>query len=442
MNRRELLRNLAGVAGTVAGSIALVRQQALASEPVQNREHPLSKPALRDTAVYVPGYITRSARANGLSVARNATFMRNIEQPDEPYRLLSRIGLDGDIRQTLLPAHAHDVTISPDGTLGILCGFENRGQVAFDARTLDLVALEGPFAEGWRGGGHAEFVDDGRMVVLSERAPRRAAVAGQLEQQYGRITIRDAQTLKIRESYSTYGIDPHDIRIVENGRYLVAANYGSLPVDDTDKLTVPRSVAEACVTVIDMQSGALVEKWVSDRKDTETRHLASGGLDRIFAIQARLSDAHAETQVMGDHDVAYDLDITSEHGITYMPAETLQLATAHSPRQMGTSSDQADMRHGLSIEYDPVFDQAIATFPSSHFVFVFDGETGEVITKFDTSRTGLRFPCGVTLLPDGEHYAITGYWENMFVYERKTHRLVRDLCLYPTFFGHSHITSA
>ena len=76
------------------------------------------------------------------------------------------------------------------GTLGILCGFENRGQVAFDARTLDLVALEGPFAEGWRGGGHAEFIDDGRMVVLSERAPRRAAVAGQLEQQYGRITIR------------------------------------------------------------------------------------------------------------------------------------------------------------------------------------------------------------------------------------------------------------
>ena len=72
---------------------------------------------------------------------------------------------------------------------------------------------------------------------------------------------------------------------------------------------------------------------------------------------------------MGDHDVAYDLDITSEHGITYMPAETLQLATAHSPRQMGTSSDQADMRHGLSIEYDPVFDQAIATFPQLTFRF-------------------------------------------------------------------------
>ena len=48
----------------------------------------------------------------------------------------------------------------------------------------------------------------------------------------------------------------------------------------------------------------------------------------------------------------------------------------------------------------------------------------------------------MTFLPDGKHYAVTGYWENMFVFERGTHRLVRELCLYPLFFGHSHITAA
>ena len=32
--------------------------------------------------------------------------------------------------------------------------------------------------------------------------------------------------------------------------------------------------------------------------------------------------------------------------------------------------------------------------------------------------------------------------ENMFVFERGSHRLVRELCLYPVFFGHSHITAA
>lgn len=440
MHRRDVLLGLAGLASGIAGATAGAQTSAVAN-PMERAAEGAGRP-LAESAVYVPGYITGPASANGMPVSQNPRFMRNIENANEPFRLLSRIGLNGDIRQTLLPAHAHDVAISPDRKLGVLCGFENRGQVAFDADTLELVALEAPFAEGWRGGGHAEYINDGRMVILSERAPRKSASNSNLEQQYGRITIRDAETLKIRESYSTYGIDPHDIRVIENGRYIVAANYGSLPPQGMADLTVPRSVAEACVTVIDMESGALVEKWVTNRKDTETRHLASGGLNRIFAIQAAISGGDAEKLVMQHHDIVYDLDITSEHGITYMPAKAIRVDPSAGPQPMGTQDDLDDMRHGLSIEYDSVFDQVIATYPSSHYVFIFDGPTGNVITKFDTSRTGLRYPCGITLLPDGKHYAITGYWENLFVYERNTHRLVRDLCLYPTFFGHSHITSA
>lgn len=440
MHRRDVLLGLAGFASGIAGATVGAGDPAFA-RPVEGKTETAGRP-LADSAVYVPGYITGPASANGLPVSQNPRFMRDVDDANEPFRLLSRIGLNGDIRQTLLPAHAHDVAISPDRRLGILCGFENRGQVAFDAETLELVALEGPFAEGWRGGGHAEFINNGQMVILSERAPRRSVNGNDLEQQYGRITIRDSETLKIRESYSTYGIDPHDIRVIEDGRYLVAANYGSLPSEGMSELSVPRSVAEACITVIDMQSGALVDKWVTNREDTETRHLASGGLNRIFAIQAAISRGEAEKLLMGDHDVAYDLDITSEHGITYMPAKALRVDPSAGPLPMGTQADLHAMRHGLSIEYDTVFDQVIATYPSSHYVFIFDGSTGNVITKFDTSRTGLRYPCGITLLPDGQHYAITGYWENLFVYERNTHRLVRELCLYPTFFGHSHITSA
>lgn len=73
---------------------------------------------------------------------------------------------------------------------------------------------------------------------------------------------------------------------------------------------------------------------------------------------------------------------------------------------------------------------------------VFDGPTGRIVHRLDTRTVGMRYPCGITLLPDGRHYAVTGYWENMFVFELGSHRLVRELCLYPMFFGHSHITSA
>jgi hypothetical protein len=356
--------------------------------------------------------------------------------------MLTRIGMNGDIVQAVLPAFAHDVEISPDRSVGILCGFEERDQVAFDPKTLDVVATAPAFAEGWRGGGHAVFLDGGRFVALSERAPRKALGGEGVEAHHGRVTLRDPHTLKLRESYSTHGIDPHDIRLIEGGKYLVAANYGSLPRHGEKDLSVPRAVTEACVTIIDMASGKLLDKRVTNRDQTELRHLAAGSLDRIFAIQARLGDVPSGAQSMAGESVAYGVDITGEKGLAYLSAPVLKIGRGAEPRALGDRRTAERMRHGLSIVYDAEHDQAIATFPTAHRVMVFDGATGRVLRDVDTTKTGLRYPCGVTLLPDGKHYAVTGYWENLFVFERGTHRLMRDLCLYPVFFGHSHITAA
>lgn len=396
--------------------------------------------ASTDFSVYVPGYMMDNARVRGRPVKTDTRVARALSSQDGPARLLTRIGKDGKLTQAILPVMAHQVTVAPDNSVGILCGFEASDQVAFDPVTLDKVAQSPAFAEGWRGGGHAVFLDAGRTALVSERAPRRSATGGDLTAQYGRITIRDSNTLKVRGSYSTHGIDPHDIRLIEDDRYLVIANYGSLPKVG-QRLSVPRHVAEACVTIIEVETGKLVEKWVTGRKDTEVRHLAAGGRDRIFAIQARLGTDAAEAQAMRGHAPVYGPDITSEPGVTYLSAPTLKIASGRRPKNMGSAAETAEMRHGLSIVYDAKHDQAIASFPSAHRVMVFDGTSGEVLQDYDTTSSGLRFPCGVTLLPDGLHYAVTGYWENLFVYELGSHRLVRDMCLYPVFFGHSHITA-
>lgn len=397
---------------------------------------------LSATSVYVPGYMPNKARANGAPLKENRYFARNISDPERPFRLLTRLGMNGETRQALLPAAAHDVEISPDRSVGVLCGFEATDQVAFDPDTLDLVAVAPPFSKGWRGGGHAAYLQGGKSVMMSERAPRRSLREGKVEAHYGRITIRDIDTLKIRGSYSTHGIDPHDIRLIENDRYLVIANYGSLPVSGNRQLDVPRHVHEACVTIIDMENGKLVDKRITDRRQSELRHLAAGSLERIFAIQARLGSEADLARELGRKREAHEEDMTSEPGIAYMSAATLKMAKGKASRRMGSRTDIAEMRHGLSIRYDAKNDQAIASYPSAHRLMVFDGGSGDVLHSFDTRSMGLRYPCGITLLPDGVHYAVTGYWENLFVFERGTHRLNRDACLYPTFFGHSHITAA
>ncbi|MDQ2705205.1 MAG: DUF1513 domain-containing protein [Pseudomonadota bacterium] len=403
-----------------------------------------AKAARRDlagAAVYVPGYFPESAFANGKPLADNRRFNRAIRgQP--VHKMLTRIGFDGSVRQTLLPVAAHDVQVAPDRSVGILCSMDGEQHTAFDPETLELAAIGPSLGNGWHGGGHAVYLDGGKTVILSERAPS-VPYQGKLERHYGRLTVRDPKTLKIAETYSTHGIDPHDIRLTDDGKYIVAANYGSTVSEKTGKFTIPREVVQASITVIELSSGRLVDKRITGRGDTELRHLAAGRLDRIFAIQARYGSDHDDSRQLRSQNVAYESDITTDPGYNYMSAATLKYDAARNRlTKMGDANSTRLMRHGLSIRYDERYDEAIATYPTTHHVMVFDGATGAVSNVLDTRTVGLRYPAGLTFLPDGRHYAVTGHWENMFVFERGTHKLVRELCLYPLFFGHSHITAA
>lgn len=430
VDRRSLL--------TGSALLALAATAPAESAPAPARP---SKKDLRDVAVYVPGYFPESAYANGKPITANRRFNRAIK--DQPvYKMLTRVGFDGSIRQTLLPVAAHDVEVAPDRSIGVLCSMDGQQHTAFDPETLELAAIGPSLGGGWRGGGHAVYLDGGKTVILSERAPY-LPYQGKLDRHYGRLTIRDPKTLKITETYSTHGIEPHDIRLTADGKYIVAANYGSTVSAKTGAFSIPRDVVQASITVVELSSGRLVDKRVTGRSDTELRHLAAGRLDRIFAIQARYGSDHDDARQLKGENVAYESDVTTDPGYNYMSAATLKYDAARNRlTRIGDAKSTKLMRHGLSIRYDERHDEAIATYPTTHHVMVFDGATGAVSNMLDTRTVGLRYPAGVTFLPDGRHYAVTGHWENMFVFERGTHRLVRELCLYPVFFGHSHITAA
>ncbi|MBS3647492.1 DUF1513 domain-containing protein [Pseudaminobacter sp. 19-2017] len=434
VDRRSLLAG-----GALLGLAAAAPSPASAQPKQTSKTNPAK---LKHVAVYVPGYMPEYAYANGKPLDANRRFTRAIKDKDAIKRMITRVGMDGSIRQTLLPVNAHDVEVAPDRSIGVLCGFEGGEHCSFDPDTLEMAAIAPSFREGWRGGGHAVYLDGGKTLVVSERSPKQQA-NGKLEHLFGRLTIRDPESLRIRESYSTHGVDPHDIRLTEDGKYIVAANYGSVISPKTGEHTVPRTVAEASITVIELSTGKLVDKRKTPTGRTEIRHLAAGAIDRIFAIQSTYgSDREQANQLRGDA-AAYDADLTSEPGLNYIGAATLKYdARTRKLSKMGDRHATALMRHGLSIRYDSRHDQVLASYPSSHHLMIFDGATGAVVERIDTRTMGLRYPCGITLLPDGEHYAVTGYWESMFVFERGTHRLVRELCQYPMFFGHSHITSA
>ena len=73
--------------------------------------------------------------------------------------MLTRVGFDGSIRQTLLPVAAHDVEVAPDRSIGVLCSMDGEQHSAFDPDTLEMAAVAPSLGEGWRGGGHAVYLD-------------------------------------------------------------------------------------------------------------------------------------------------------------------------------------------------------------------------------------------------------------------------------------------
>jgi hypothetical protein len=427
LNRRDLLKALSALATTSLAGCAAAPQA--------------SRQAAEWSAIFIPGYAPE-----GVVPENEPADSRRRRQRRDQGTLLTRIAPDGTIRQAAFPVIGHDVAISPDGKIGFFgrMGYRERGNtahhIAFDPESLELIATGTPPGQAWRGGGHGVFLEDGTLLT-TERVPLRA-YSGTPERHYGRIVLRDPATLKQLSSFSCHGIDPHEIRLSPDGRHLAVANYGSVATQGETRLSVPRRVVEPSVTVMDIDSGALVQKFRTDDPETELRHIAFGGQGRIFGIRARLGPRGSDTALqrgLGETG----RDITAEGTTAFLPAASaLFRGRAQGAELLARGRPQAELRHGLSVEYDPLHDEFLASYPSSHRLIVFSGRSGRVRRSIDTRPLGLRYPSGVAILPGRSFYAVAGHWEGLLILRRGAHRVERAMSRRPILYGHSHMTAA
>lgn len=432
LSRRELLAGSAAAAlwATAGGSLALGCGKL-----------PRGAPARR--AVYlVPGYRSDLARYRGRPANEAPALRRHLPAGHEgPVTMVTRLDeRDGGVRRMLLPVHGHAISVHPDGRSAFWSSLNRETQLTFDTASLEPVRLAGPHDPDFMGGGHAAYTPDGRTLLVVERR-RFRDFTGRPADHFGRITIRDADSLQVLEVHDTHGINPHEVALLEDGTTVAVSNYGNTRYPAAGR---PYRLHEPSLTLVDLASGRLLHKWVDRERGVEVRHLAARRPDRIMAIRVHLVPEGDPLEVLAEADRVYEPDLTAPEGFRYAPASLQRYDGSRPgvrPEPVEGAADP-DLRQGQHVVYDAAHDEMIATFPTSHAVLVVGGADGRVRRILRTDRLGLRYPRGLVLHPDGIHYAVAGSWGTLMLFRRGEHRPVPERTLHTLFFDHSHMAVA
>jgi uncharacterized protein len=155
-----------------------------------------------------------------------------------------------------MPARGHGSAVSPDGRpSGRQAVFFGRrpGRFALVIDTANgTVAHTIPAIEDRAFAGHGRFVKGGRLLLATE-----IDYAGKR----GLIGLYDAaDSFRRIGEWQTGGLDPHDLRLLPDGRTLIVANGGILTHPEVQRMKLNLDSMDSSVAFIDIRDGSLIEQ--------------------------------------------------------------------------------------------------------------------------------------------------------------------------------------
>ncbi len=193
-----------------------------------------------------------------------------------------------------LPARGHGIAVAPHGRT---CVVVARRPGTF-AAVVDLARgnavrwLEAPADRHFHG--HGAFSADGMLFYSSENA----FASGE-----GIIGIWDAADgFRRLGEMSSHGVEPHDIRLLPDGRTLVVANGGLRTHPASGRARLNLDDMDSSLVHLDARDGRLVGQWrlTPDLKLLSIRHLAVGRHGAV-AIGLQYQGEGGEVPIVGLH---------------------------------------------------------------------------------------------------------------------------------------------
>lgn len=217
--------------------------------------------------------LSRRALLKGLMVTGMALAVPGrghaaAEGDDWPLLLSSARGTDGRdyavgwhpeggiLWRQALPARAHGPALSPDRRTAAFPGRRPGSTVLLvdpeDGRTLAL--WQAPQGRSFQG--HAAFTADGRLLYTTEvRADERLE-----DGETGVLGVWEVASGQRLGEVPTHGIEPHEIRLMADGRTLVVANGGILTSPDTRRIKLNLGAMDTSLVYLNGADGRLLEQ--------------------------------------------------------------------------------------------------------------------------------------------------------------------------------------
>ncbi|MFN7975927.1 MAG: DUF1513 domain-containing protein [Acidobacteriota bacterium] len=275
------------------------------------------------TALRKPG-VPASAKKRGTIIGAGKYF--TADEPEKPKFVLCLIDLDGG-RNTRIEFSFLGHGFSPDPTNARRAVFfEKKGPGACEVDLVEgrvLRPITSPKNRHFYG--HGAFTRDGKILFAAEN---------NLDTYRGLIVIRDGKTFQELGEFPTYGMNPHDCHLIDDGKTLAITNGGGT-IDDATEIGAPS------VTFVEVESRKLVEKLTFSTPRINAGHLAFSRSRDVVTISAPRDGLPKEgpgglTIRVGNGP--FETVTSPENVVQRMIGETLSLTIHEATGVLGTTN--------------------------------------------------------------------------------------------------------
>lgn len=295
----------------------------------------------------------------------------------------------------------HGVAVNPDHKTAIL--FARRPGTQGIEVDLSNAKIINTFhcSPGFHLTGHGCFSHDGRYLITSESNYK----TGQ-----GHVVIRDTKQYRIQAVYPSFGIGPHEIKLLNKQNTLVIANGGILTHPDSGRKKLNLDTMRPNLTYLDLNTGERIQSIEYNEPKASIRHFDIHQDDTvIIGMQMQRPKSY--------HDRTIPLCAThkiGDHNIQPLKAD----ARIYDMLNDYTGSVCVSSKHQL----------AGFTSPRGNLAIFFDLKKRQLISAFS-----LQDVCGIALERNENHFVLSN--ANGHLRYIHTNDLTENISLRHTFKG-------